>query len=140
MVFGERAIMETPKHGSWPSGHATEAFAIATLLAGMIFVRTHPGTDAFRAKDEIADSDSVANLLFRIATRIADNRTIGSLHFPTDSFAGAFCGIAMGEALVNHLRGAPKTAVFKSALSVDLCTNRCKHQDMPFVTVLPDGR
>ncbi|EBA10919.1 phosphoesterase, PA-phosphatase related protein [Roseobacter sp. CCS2] len=108
-------VVETPKHGTWPSGHATEAFAIATVLSGLVFEITNPGNAPFRVKDAIAGSTTVANLLFRIATRIADNRTIGGLHFPTDSYAGAFCGIGIGEALVNHMRKARCTTVIDYA-------------------------
>jgi membrane-associated phospholipid phosphatase len=33
-------IVQTPTHGSWPSGHATEASATATILEGLERLRT----------------------------------------------------------------------------------------------------
>jgi len=83
----------------------------------MIHAKANPGND-FRVRDVIGDVDTATNLMFRIATRIADNRTVAGLHFPSDSMAGALCGIAMGEALINHLLGRKETSVQSFAPTV----------------------
>ena len=94
-------IIQTPGHGSWPSGHATEAFASATILSRLF----EPG--AFSAATAIAEGTP----LYRHAARIAANRTVAGVHFPTDSMAGAILGTTMAEALVNLLDGAGETPV-----------------------------
>jgi hypothetical protein len=43
----------------------------------------------------------------RLAHRIATNRTIAGVHFPTDSMAGAFLGISIGEFLVAKMSRSP---------------------------------
>ncbi|MCX7892849.1 MAG: phosphatase PAP2 family protein [Burkholderiales bacterium] len=65
----------TPGHGSLPSGHATEAFAVARVLEALL-----PGGAAFRDQ------------LQRQAARVAINRTVAGVHFPIDSAAGRLLG------------------------------------------------
>jgi hypothetical protein len=60
-------------HPSYPSGHATQAFAVALGLLAIIPSR------AEELKQEV----------LKLATRIAFNREIAGLHFPTDTQAGA---------------------------------------------------
>jgi PAP2 superfamily len=81
----------TPDHSTFPSGHATEAFAIATILH-----RLMTGKDS---------ADGLANwrMVFRLAHRIAVNRTVAGLHFPIDSAAGAVLGCAIGDAFCDLL-------------------------------------
>ena len=52
--------------------------------------------------------DAVHNeaLVMRLAHRLATNRTIAGVHFPTDSMAGAFLGISIGEFLVAKMSGS----------------------------------
>jgi hypothetical protein len=82
-------IIQVPGHGTLPSGHATEAFITAAILdeltGGDTYIRTH---------------------LFRLAARIAINRTIAGVHFPVDSVAGAMLGLTLGKYLL--ARAAPK--------------------------------
>ena len=80
-------IIQTPVHSSFPSGHATESFALATVLHRL-------ATDEFGV-------EGVKKLAmpFRIAHRIAVNRTIAGVHFPVDSAAGAMLGVILGDAL-----------------------------------------
>lgn len=80
-------MIPTPEHGSWPSGHATQAFTLATVLAAL----TGDGGPAKVAAD---------SQIFRLAARIAANRTVAGVHFPTDSAAGAMMGITIGNYLV----------------------------------------
>jgi len=63
-----------PGHASYPSGHATEAYMIAELLK------------------EIAGATGVvpstSDIAYRLANRIARNREVLGLHYPSDSDAG----------------------------------------------------
>ena len=47
--------------------------------------------------DEVSPDALIAqrHTLMRVAARIADNRTVAGVHFPTDSFAGATLGMAV---------------------------------------------
>ncbi|MCC1493814.1 phosphatase PAP2 family protein [Cognatishimia sp. F0-27] len=98
-------IIQTPPHGAWPSGHATEAFASATLLTRLFY------DGPFDPVGQIA----AGNMLYRHAARIAQNRTVAGVHFPTDSMAGAVLGITLAEAVVRLLDGekTTPTRVFK---------------------------
>jgi membrane-associated phospholipid phosphatase len=90
-------MLQTPDHSSFPSGHAMEAFAVATVLHRLM---TGQG----------AQSGLVAAAMpFRIAHRIAVNRTVAGLHFPVDSAAGALIGCAIGEAVYREACGRPST-------------------------------
>ncbi|WP_094021216.1 phosphatase PAP2 family protein [Maliponia aquimaris] len=100
-------MIQTPGHGSWPSGHATESFACATLLSRLFLnVAVDPVV-------QIAER----NELYRHAERIAMNRTVAGVHFPTDSMAGAVLGVTVVEALLNLLdeTGQTRTRVFHGA-------------------------
>ncbi|WP_165456192.1 phosphatase PAP2 family protein [Paracoccus sediminis] len=71
-----------PAHPSLPSGHATQAFTLATMLT----LLTDPAGGA--------KGDSQP---YRLASRIAINRTVAGVHFPVDSAAGAILGIQLGR-------------------------------------------
>ncbi|MGR3514349.1 MAG: phosphatase PAP2 family protein [Paracoccaceae bacterium] len=80
-------IIQTPDHSSYPSGHATEAYAMATVL----YLLSHT--------DPLHDGLTAQALPFRLAYRIATNRTVAGVHFPVDSLAGAFTGCILGQAI-----------------------------------------
>lgn len=88
-------LIQTPDHSSFPSGHATEAFAMATILNRL-------------SNDEgpAAGAAGGGRQLFRMAHRIATNRTIAGVHFPMDSAAGALLGCAIGEHVMGLVTGA----------------------------------
>ncbi len=92
-------VIQTPGHGSWPSGHATEAFACATLLSRLFLDGPVDPVEQIAAGSEI----------YRHAERIAMNRTVAGVHFPTDSMAGAVLGVTVAEAAVNLLDGEKET-------------------------------
>ncbi len=77
-------VIQTPQHSTMPSGHAAEGFAGAYVLSRL-------------AGHSDADTLSEANLFMRMATRIAENRTVAGVHFPMDSMAGACLGITLGR-------------------------------------------
>mgnify|MGYP001408002402 CR=1 FL=1 len=89
-------MIPTPGHASLPSGHATENFAIATVLCAL--VRAAGGW--------FPDPDRVCALLMRQAERIAVNRTVAGVHFPVDSWAGATLGEAVAQVVLARCKGA----------------------------------
>jgi len=87
-------IIQTPSHGSFPSGHATQAFVIATLL------------DTLRSGGATPKTPSKKLQFYPIATRIAMNRTVAGVHYPSDSAAGAALGVSMARLVCNRLVNA----------------------------------
>ncbi|MDO5703893.1 MAG: phosphatase PAP2 family protein [Paracoccus sp. (in: a-proteobacteria)] len=77
-------LVDMPAHGAFPSGHATQSF----LLAGLLTLLNDPGARLN------ADSQ-----MFRMASRIAVNRTVAGVHYPADSAAGAMLGVALARYL-----------------------------------------
>jgi len=91
-------MIQTPDHSSFPSGHAVEAFAIATVL------------NRLSEKDDAAKADPKGGVTHRtlpfvLAHRIATNRTVAGVHFPVDSLAGAFYGCALGDTIYRLAKG-----------------------------------
>lgn len=82
-------IIPCPGHSAYPSGHATQAFALAGLLAAL----------------SGGASPALGSQLDRAAARIATNRTVAGLHYPSDSAAGAALGLAAAGWLVARASG-----------------------------------
>lgn len=80
-------IIQTPDHSSFPSGHATEAYALATVL------------ERLQGKQSAQAGIDARAMSYRIAHRIAVNRTVAGVHFPVDSAAGAVLGCMIAEAV-----------------------------------------
>ena len=106
-------IIATPGHSAYPSGHATEAFSHATILAalklsatgvadadliGAVLARLSPAAEAAPVTDPVI-------LLYRLAARIADNRTVAGVHYPVDSAHGALLGLGVTLGIVGHCLG-----------------------------------
>jgi membrane-associated phospholipid phosphatase len=85
-------MVQVPGHASWPSGHATETFMIATVLQELLQHSTHKGAKYHEQ-------------LQRFAARVAVNRTVAGLHYPVDSAAGRMLGTALGQFFVARCRG-----------------------------------
>ena len=99
-------MIQTPAHGTFPSGHATEAFATATVLAGLVDDLAKAPAD----KQHFPDAARIKALLFKQAERIAVNRTVAGVHFPIDSWAGAALGEAVGQiVLAKCMKGSVQT-------------------------------
>ncbi len=96
-------MIQTPDHSSYPSGHAIEVFAASTVLA-----RIMTGLGPKEALSAPPDNDAgrMAGMAFRLAHRIASNRSVAGVHFPIDSAAGAVIGCMMGDALYRVATGA----------------------------------
>ncbi len=75
-------IITTPGHGSFPMGHATQAFAVAETLKRLLRLET---------------GDALSIQLDRQAFRIAVNRIVAGVHFPVDAVAGMLLGKAVAE-------------------------------------------
>jgi membrane-associated phospholipid phosphatase len=98
-------IIQTPGHGSLPSGHATESYAVATVLTHL-YAQVDKRDTPFL---QLAATDIQAQTQrYKLAARIAINRTVAGMHFPIDSAAGAVLGVTLGEYLVARARGDQK--------------------------------
>ena len=73
-------------NSSFPSGHATEAFSVASVVA-------------MRSKGWV-----IPALAYAAATVVAFDRVNDRVHFPSDVFAGAVLGTATGRLLVSRHR------------------------------------
>jgi membrane-associated phospholipid phosphatase len=92
-----RPIQDLGKHSfhpanssfeSFPSGHATNAFAIASAIA-----------------TRYDDSPVVPSIAYGLATSVAVARVHDRVHFASDVLAGAMIGRAIGKSIVwNHRR------------------------------------
>ena len=109
-----RPILTTPAHSTWPSGHATEAFAVATLLAALCLLADGDATpvETLLTTLPVGGTPPPAVLaLLDAAHRIAENRTVAGLHFPVDNLHGSllgFCiGLAFAAALTRHAGKLP---------------------------------
>jgi membrane-associated phospholipid phosphatase len=83
-----------PGHSSYPSGHATQARLIAlcmTYVLGLV----RPALPA-------GDIAAITETLAALARRVARNREIAGLHFPSDSQAGQKLAEAAFAALAEH--------------------------------------
>jgi membrane-associated phospholipid phosphatase len=83
-------MIPTPAHGSFPSAHATEAYAVAEVLRALV--------DKHRR--HYADFEKRQALLSKLAERIAVNRTVAGMHYPIDTWAGAILGRAIGQIIL----------------------------------------
>jgi hypothetical protein len=88
-------MITTPGHGSFPSGHSTQAHAVAFVLKALLNLNA---TDA----GGHAKYPTVAQQLDRQAARIATNRVVAGVHFPVDSMAGRMLGVALGEYFIGR--------------------------------------
>jgi hypothetical protein len=92
-------VIQTPIHGSFPSGHCTEAHAVAWVLNELV---TQHSTNA-DAKIQLRET------LMRQAARIAINRTVAGVHFPVDSMAGQMLGFTVGEYFIARAKPEANT-------------------------------
>jgi membrane-associated phospholipid phosphatase len=99
-------MIQTPGHGSLPSGHATESFATAFVINALI-------RKAKTGKDDVDTGDPLFVQLMRHAERIAINRTVAGLHFPVDSVAGMVLGWVLAEFFIARCSGTAQVTMRK---------------------------
>ncbi|MFK7942289.1 MAG: phosphatase PAP2 family protein, partial [Paracoccaceae bacterium] len=81
-------MIPTPQHGSYPSGHTTEAFIAAFMIDGLIRAASARPIDT---------EDLRFVQLMRHAERIALNRVVAGVHFPIDNAAGMVLAWTLSE-------------------------------------------
>ncbi|MCV2350579.1 phosphatase PAP2 family protein [Paucibacter sp. Y2R2-4] len=94
-------MIEVPTHGSLPSGHAGESHLVAALLIHLMQRAQMPKLNA--------------QMLVRMALRIAENRVVAGVHYPVDSLAGRLLGEGVARFLlasVGEVAGPPKLLQF----------------------------
>jgi membrane-associated phospholipid phosphatase len=89
-------MIQTPSHGSLPSGHSTETFASALVLWNLLKA----------AGIKPYGEPSWGEELMRLAARVAINRTVAGVHFPVDSAAGCVLGLTLGTYMTLRCMGA----------------------------------
>jgi hypothetical protein len=99
-----RPPLPMPGHPSWPGGHATEAWLIALCIEYVLqdslkgnIVTGFPPT----AQEGAGDLGAMSAALQALALRIARNREIAGLHYPSDSDAGR----RLADTIFRHLKG-----------------------------------
>ena len=85
--FGDYSPKQGEQVGSFPSGHATGAFAVATVFAGVY-----------------SDHRWVSWVAYGTAGLIGVSRITLSRHFPTDVVAGALIGNSIGRMVLTRRR------------------------------------
>ena len=98
-------MIQTPAHGTLPSGHATEALFLATLFKAM--ARELSLGIAGDRGAWLSQFDSQCD---RLAVRIAASRTVAGVHFPVDSAAGAVLGDTLARYVLARVQVPAPTA------------------------------
>ena len=104
-------IILTPGHGSLPSGHSTESFTVARVLAQVLHDAAVPAAAGSPLPTPYQDNGYIIHLM-RLASRIAVNRTVAGVHFPIDSIAGALLGLTLGDYFLARVKGGGYRAAF----------------------------
>jgi undecaprenyl-diphosphatase len=90
LVYPEpKPLVHVPHSGSFPSGHATSAFACATVIAWQAPRLAFPS--------------------FLLAGAIAWSRVYVGVHWPLDVLGGAGLGILIATALLMLVRALPRS-------------------------------
>jgi membrane-associated phospholipid phosphatase len=96
-------MIQTPSHGTLPSGHSTETFASALVLWNLL------KASGIKPYAEAAWGEE----LMRLAARVAINRTVAGVHFPVDSAAGCVLGLTLGTYLTLRCTGSGQYTAWK---------------------------
>ncbi|MFO1286076.1 MAG: hypothetical protein U1F49_05820 [Rubrivivax sp.] len=95
MEFSARVqpMIEAPAFFAYPSGHATQAFMVARLLALLL------GAGGGQRQEQDMQ-------LYRQAERIATNRVVAGVHYPIDSAAGCALGLWLADYVAARCGGS----------------------------------
>lgn len=88
-------MITTPGHGTFPMGHAAQAYAVVQVLKTLL--QLDPKNSGHKM---------VIDQLRRQAARIATNRVVAGMHFPVDAMAGHMLGVALGEYFCGRCTGS----------------------------------
>jgi membrane-associated phospholipid phosphatase len=97
---GRTVFVPFSSHDSFPSGHATEAFAVASVISA-------------RSKSWI-----IPVIAYTAATVVAIDRVNTRDHFASDVLAGAFLGSAVGHFIVNRHGEKEKGVLSKAEFQI----------------------
>lgn len=97
---GRTVFVPFSSHDSFPSGHTTEAFAVASVIAA-------------RSK-----SWPIPVIAYSLATLVALDRMNTRDHFASDVVAGAFLGTAIGHFIVHRHGEEEKGVLSKATLEI----------------------
>jgi hypothetical protein len=97
---GRTVFVPGSSHDSFPSGHSTEAFAVASVISA-------------RSKSWI-----IPVIAYSAATIVAIDRVNTRDHFASDVLAGAFLGSAVGHFIVNRHGEKEKGVLSKADLQL----------------------
>ncbi|MBR0901855.1 phosphatase PAP2 family protein [Bradyrhizobium liaoningense] len=104
VVPGLMSPIQHGGHASFPSGHATQAHVFAALLTEVI--PRSLGEPAPTPSDP--DRTTIGQSLGVLANRIARNREIAALHYPSDSKAGVTLAAAITDKILLDQTYLPK--------------------------------
>ena len=102
-----------PPFPAFPSGHATQAGAVAEVLTAMFgnTITLSDSSHIVRPRDELRNTDfkqRTLNSFSQLAEEIANSRFYGGIHSPQDNDVGLIEGRKMGKA-INELRWKKKS-------------------------------
>lgn len=91
-------IIQTPGHGTLPSGHSTQAYIVSRVIWELLKdVRTpYESTEKH--------SELLKAQLDAQAARVAINRTVAGVHFPVDTACGHLLGTTLAEYFVHRCK------------------------------------
>ena len=78
----------TPGHASFPSGHATQAQLVFRCLSSVLASPPPPPTPPLVVGGSLSLQEMFDRAGKELAIRIARNREIAGLHYPSDSLGG----------------------------------------------------
>lgn len=127
-------MIQTPTHGTLPSGHAMQAFSVAVVLAALAQTkRVEAVGTAAAVPFDATSAFTTAAPLMQLAARISHNRTVAGVHFPLDNWVGAAMGLAVGELFVNAAALTKTTGAY--AIDISGANTALMQKDFLYETI-----
>ena len=99
-----------PPHASYPSGHSTQAWLLSRLLEqvlpSIVGTPAIPQNPVTPPMTPTAPAPVAQSLLYRLAERVARNREVMGLHYPSDTSAGQILAKGIFDILMD-VQGIP---------------------------------